>query len=103
MSRKVREPVGMRVIHIRRGHRRITLVPIRSISLLRVEDFFTGVEPVAMAVVGKDQNVRSVDNLDVIVARQNVVQKVVIFLLHTQGIRKIKSQDGFVAVFHKFF
>jgi hypothetical protein len=103
MSRKVREPVGMRVIHIRRGHRRITLVPIRSISLLRVEYFFTGVKSVAMAVVGEDKNVWSIDNLDVVMAGQNVVQKVVILLLHTQGIRKIKSQDGFVAVFHKFF
>ena len=54
MSRKVREPVGMRVIHIRRSHRRIALVPIRSISLLRVVDFFAGVETVTMAVVGKD-------------------------------------------------
>ena len=36
-------------------------------------------------------------------AGQNVVQKVVILLLHPQGIRKIKSQDGFVAVFHEFF
>jgi hypothetical protein len=56
-----------------------------------------------MAVVGEDKNVWSIDNLDVVIAGQNVVQKVVILLLHTQGIRKIKSQGGFVAVFHKFF
>jgi len=100
MGDEERVVVSPRMIHVGRGHCRVALFPIRSISLLRVKDFFTGVEPVAMTVMGKDQNVRSVDNLDIVVPGQNVVQKVIILLLHPKGIRKIESEDGFVAVFH---
>ena len=97
------EIVGAWMIAKGRGHRRITVFPIRKIPLLRIEDFFAGVETVPMTVMGKDQQVGSVDNLDIVVPGQNIVQKVVILLLHTKGIRKVESEDGFVAVFHEFF
>ena len=70
--------VGVWMIAKGRGDRRITVFPIGKIPLLRVEDFFAGVETVPMTVVGKDQNIGSIDNLNVVVPSQQIVKEVVV-------------------------
>ena len=46
-----------------------------------------------MAVMGENQDIGIVDNLHLIVLRQQVVEKVVILAVPAQGIGKVKTQD----------
>jgi hypothetical protein len=56
-----------------------------------------------MAVMGEDQDIRRVDDLDVVVLSQKIVQKVVILLMHAKCISKIQPENTFVFISHLCF
>jgi hypothetical protein len=62
--------VGVWMIAKGRGDRRITVFPIGKIPLLCVEDFFAGVETIPMTVVGENNHLRIIHNLNVVMPRQ---------------------------------
>ena len=95
MCRKERVVVSTRVVYVRRGNGCVALFPIGEISFLSIKYLFTGIEAVASSVVGKDKNIGSVHNLNVIMPSQQIVKEVVVLLQLPESIGKIKMQYGF--------
>ena len=103
MRSEKREIVGTGVGRVGGGDRCVAVFPVGKIPLLGVIDFFTGIKAVPLAIVGEHEYVRVVDNFYVIMARQEVIKKIVRLALASQRIGKVHQENGSIWNFQETF
>jgi len=64
--------------------------PTGEIPMPKRKDLFARVEPIALSVVGENQDIRIIHHPDLIIFGQQVVDKIVVLDLLSKGIGKIQ-------------